>query len=346
MIIFLYGEDSFRSRQKLKELKEKFVREVDSSGANLSVIDGVKTTLREINENVSPVSLLSRKRMVVIENIFQNKTLTIFEELEKFLENKKDQDLIIIFFDSNIKTGKKGGKEVIMSISSAGEEKPLLVKPLKLFKFLAKEKFAQEFKKLSNTEAGAWAKREIELRGGKISGQALNLLVSLANADLWQINNEIDKLVAYKRAQTLEADKANVEISANDVVDLVYGSFQENIFAMTDAISVKNKALALKLLEEQLTSGENESYLLTMIVRQIRILLQIKSELESGNAERKIATDLKLHPFVAQKGIAQARNFSFAQLKNIFNKLVEIDYRMKTGQGDIKVMLGLLIREI
>jgi DNA polymerase-3 subunit delta len=347
MIIFLYGEDSFRSRKKLNELKEKFVREVDPSGANLSVIDGEKTTLREINENVSPVSLLSRKRMVVIENILQNKATTIFEELEKFLENKKDQDLIIIFFDSNIKTGKKGGKEVIMTISSSGEEKPLTVKPLKLFKFLAKEKFAQEFKKLSILELEAWAKKEVETRGGAISREAAHFLATSVAGDLWKVNNEIDKLLAYKRgAEPQLINQVSVEINLQDVKMLVRDEFQDDIFALVDALSAKNKSTALKLIENFIDAGENENYLLSMIIRQVRILIQAKEVLAEGYGPKKFASDFKIHPFVAQKSITQARNFNDNQLMSLFKELIAADYKMKTGQGDIKTILSLEIAKL
>ncbi len=62
MIIFLYGEDTFRSRRKLNELKEKFLREVDPSGNSLTILDGEKTELEKINEAISPSSLLSKKK--------------------------------------------------------------------------------------------------------------------------------------------------------------------------------------------------------------------------------------------------------------------------------------------
>ena len=70
MIIFLYGEDTFRSRKKLKELKNRFLKEIDSSGYSLAVIDGEKTCLEEINSAVSALSLFTKKRMIVISDIF------------------------------------------------------------------------------------------------------------------------------------------------------------------------------------------------------------------------------------------------------------------------------------
>ena len=100
MIIFLYGEDTFRSRRKLNELKDKFLRDVDPNGTSLQVVDGEVARIEEIGELVGPASLFSRKRMIVIEHIFNNKDQTIFEELFAYLKNKGIADNIIIFWDS------------------------------------------------------------------------------------------------------------------------------------------------------------------------------------------------------------------------------------------------------
>ena len=50
MIIFLYGADTFRSREKLKSLKDRFIREVDRSGLNLIELDGEKAGINDINK--------------------------------------------------------------------------------------------------------------------------------------------------------------------------------------------------------------------------------------------------------------------------------------------------------
>ena len=69
MIIFLYGEDTYSSRQKLNEIKDKFLREVDPSGHSLATIEGENASVEKINEMVSASSLFARKRMVVIERL-------------------------------------------------------------------------------------------------------------------------------------------------------------------------------------------------------------------------------------------------------------------------------------
>lgn len=330
MIIFFYGEDTFRSRKKLKELKEKFLREVDSKGLGLTVLDGERADWEKINQAIGAASLLSRKRLVIIENIFNNKNEIIFRELPFYLKDKKRSqgDNIIVFWDSLSGSGQK--------LSQAKAD---------LFKMLAKQKYAQEFKPLSNSETAAWVKKEIESRGGKISRPAVLILSALLGSDLWQINNEIDKLVNYKAGQKLHLAGAEeaVTITEADVKEIVQGVFDEKVFALTDAISNKNKKLAVKLYEEQLESGKSDDYLFNMILRQFRILLTIRQALDSGFSARKIASTLKLHPFVAQKSIIQVRNFSLVGLKDILGQLVRIDYLVKSGRLDGRAALSSLI---
>jgi len=341
MIIFLYGQDNFRSRLKLNELKDKYLKEVDKLGSGLKIINGAKASFSEITAAISPSSLLSKKRLIIIEDIFINKDKLIFENFHEYLKNKKQDDNIIIVWESNLKTKKFKNKPAPMLLDPSGKEKPLLKKPAELFKFLSAQKYAYSFNLLNNTESAAWVKKETTLRGGKISAKAAEMLVGLVGSDGWQINNELDKLISYKNAGKLTAGDVNIEIE--DVKNLVRGNFSENIFALTDALSVKNKALAVKLLDEQIEAGLSDGYLLNMFVRQFRILLQIKQALESGLSQSQIASQLKIHPFVAQKGLGQARYFTLPVLKNILSRLAKIDYEVKSGSGDYLTGLNMLI---
>lgn len=348
MIIFLYGQDTFRSRQKLNELKDKFIKEVDPGGSSLEVLVGAEIDIGEINSKITPASLLAKKRLIVIEDIFSNKTKTIFEDVLSLLGKQKASENIIIFWDSIVKTKLVGGKKSILKIDSTGREKALLQKEKKLFDFLAEQKYAQEFKPLSNLETANWIKREIKKRGGEIAHQASGTIVSLLGNDLWQIDNEINKLISYKLGPEPKMVKGGkpAEIEVQDVEKLIRGQLDENIFALTDAISNKNKGLALKLLEEQYGAGLADTYLMTMIIRQFRILLQTRQALDSGLTSRQIISSLKLHPFVAQKSISQVRNFNLQTLKDILGKLTQIDYKVKTGQADTRTMLDLLFVKI
>src|SRR3989339_832001 len=152
-----------------------------------------------------------------------------------------------------------------------------------------------------------------------------------------------NKLFNFKKGNSGEQGAA---IQKEDILLMSRGNFNENIFALTDAISQKNKALALSLFEQELEGGTADTYLVHMITRQIKILLQIKEALEQGLTPRKIINKLKFHPFVVQKTSVQAKNFTLAKLKNILSLLVYIDQKIKTGKVDAKTGLELLIVKI
>ena len=97
MIVFLYGEDNFRSRLKLNELRARYLREVDKLGSGLKVVAGSKASFAEITEAVGPASLLSKKRLIIIEDIFAGKDQAVPEKLFDYLKKQTGNDNIIIF---------------------------------------------------------------------------------------------------------------------------------------------------------------------------------------------------------------------------------------------------------
>lgn len=319
MIIFLHGADSFRSHRMLQEMKKKFISDVDHDSNSLSVLDGQATTLKEIGEKINTGSLFVKKRMVIVENIFKNKKTKIFAELSDYLKKfSAGEDNIIIFIDEEI----------------SGKNKFLKVDAKKLFTFLNKQKYVQEFPQLSNIQLLSFIKKEAATYNKEMAANAAASLINLANGDLWIISSEIKKLSFHASAKI---------ISDSDVQELCAGAINDDIFALTDALSSKNKNLALKLLEEQYAAGLSDEYLIAMLIRQFKILLQIRTAIDSNLSQSEMATQLKLHPFVIKKGLFQAKNFSATNLKNYLNQLIHLDFSNKNGLSQIKTELMLLI---
>lgn len=315
MIIFLYGPDTFRSKEKLKMFKEKFIREVDKSGLNLMSLDGEKININDLNKAIATQSFLAKKRMVVIRNILAQRKALQTEVLELLKAGKYrdgQDDNILVFWD----------------------EEP--DKRTALFKYLDGSKFKEEFEILKGSELTRWIVARIEQGQGKISRLNADILASKSDGNLWALAGEIDKLLAVSRGR---------EIGKEDLEQSTLVKVEDNIFNLTDAIGNKNTQLALKLLRQSLEAGVNEIYLLTMVVRQFRILIQVKAAIEEGKGGRTLAGDLGLHPFVVQKAQGQAMKYTLEQLKAIYRKLLEIDVKMKTG-GDGEAMLEMFVVEV
>lgn len=320
MIIFLHGPDTFRSRRIAQEMKAKFVSRGKNGDSSLDSIDGEVLGVTQIAEKLSTSSLFSQKRMVVVENIFKNKRANTFSDLHQYLEKIGDQeDLVIVFRDGKI------------------EQSKLNASAKKLFKFLSSQKYAQEFKTLKPIALNNFIKKELEQYNKKISQDALRELLRRTEGDLWLISQSLKKAALGLEADILDIDSIKQHTSEK---------FNENIFALTDAISLKNKSLALKILKEQYEAGLSNEYLIAMLSRQFKILLQLKEARESRLTEADTAKQLKLHPYVVKKGMGQVSNFSLEKLRQYYNKMIAIDKKNKSEQVDIRAELLLLITHL
>ena len=199
-----------------------------------------------------------------------------------------------------------------------------------IFKFLKANAKTHEFSQLEGEKLKNWAKKEIERYGGSISIRGLERLVDYVGSDLWQLANEIQKLVNFK-------NKGNIE--EKDIDLLVKPNIETNIFKTIDAVALKNKKQALSFLHEHLDSGENPVYILAMITYQFRNLLIIKELMEKKQPYYAILKITKLNPFVVKKSYQQAARFSFGELKKIYQKIFQIDLAVKTGKNEPKTDL-------
>jgi DNA polymerase-3 subunit delta len=135
-------------------------------------------------------------------------------------------------------------------------------------------------------------------------------------------------------------------VTEQDVQLLVSYAQEANIFHMVDALGKRDTRRAMELTEELLEGGRHPLYLLSMITRQFRILIQVKELLAKGTSAEDIRALLGLHPFVQDKITRQAGNFSIEQLEAIFGQLHEVDAAVKSGQIEDELALSLFVAEV
>ena len=304
----LYGEDTFSSRRKLQEIKSRFF-DTHMGEINITTLEGENLTLDQIKRAAFVAPFLAQKRLIIIKNFLNKGKEEVKEQLAKSLDKIPDFAIVVFYEEGNV-----------------NKSSPLLKK-------LNVPKKSQEFPLLTQSALANWFLKEFKERGGKIEAPALQRLVQITGSDLWRASLEIDKLISYKKGGTVK--KEDVEL-------LVKEEIHPSIFALIDALGERNIKRATTLLSELLSLGENESYILSMIAYQIRNLLIVKDLLEK---EKPLSLS-GLHPFVLNKTKSQAKNFTQAQLKEIYYKLLETDLNIKTGQLKPHLALDLLVAEV
>lgn len=319
MIILFYGPDSYRSREKLNQIIEKY-KQSDSTQSGLFVFNEENFTLENFTHAVVAQSFFSAKKLLVIKNIFQEKfpkdaKQKLIEYLKEHKALSSDKDTVIVFWHGDT-----------IKASDA------------LYKLLAKKDSAvkkQEFKKLSENELRKWIRGRISA-SVTIHESALSNLILYTAGDLWRVNSELQKLMYYKGKE---------EIRLEDVDAMVSGNAQLNVFQAIDALGGNNWQKAIKNFRLLLDKGEDPLYLFSMIVYQLRNLINVKSIAEHDPTlpSSAMARQLKMHPFVAQKTLQQARMFSLAQLQNVYARLLEYDLKIKTGKTEPALAIDLII---
>ena len=316
MFIFLYGEDTYRSAEKLTQIKEKFKKEVDPSGINMITFAESDFELDKFSSAAAQAGFLVAKRMIIVKNLLLGKPAkNIAESLVERLEHLKKSDNIFVFWE--------GGSP---------DKRTLLFKLLS-----ADKKLTQNFDCLANEALTDWIKEYVKKNNGCLNSRALLLLSSFVGNNLWQLKNELDKLIAYKNGE---------EITETDIKTLVIAKINENIFNLTDAVAAGNLAKGLKLLEEQLSAGLNEIYLLTMLTRQFRILTQLNALNAKRYSEMEMVKETKLHPFVVKKSLPLAKKIGLEKIKDIYQRLVDLDKKFKSTSLPPKALLDLFIMGI
>lgn len=298
MLIVLHGQDTFRMHERIDVLRRAFVQKFDQTNLNTIVWEGKDVTIDTLRSTLLSRSLFSTRRFVVIKDILKlsdDVTPVLIDALQQM-----EPDSIVVVTTPELPAAKH----------------PVTA-------CLATAQRTEEFALLQPAQLLQWTKQQFAQAKVKIAPPALTYLVQACGNDLWPLHQLIQQLIHYKTDLTLE----NVQLFATSPLD-------DNIFHLTDALAERNAALAIRLMHDQLASGANAFYLLTMLARQIQILLQVK---ESQGK------DTGLHPYVVKKSLQHANRFSVQLLKSIHSQILQIDEQLKTTRLDAELLLDRLI---
>ncbi len=186
-----------------------------------------------------------------------------------------------------------------------------------------------------------WVAEQFARAGASAGEDACRTLVELVGDDLDELATEIDKLATWA---------AGEPIGAREVELLAAGRAETSIFALTDAWGRRDIAGVLEAAEALLErSGRPRRDELPRLagslashVARVRACQAVAAE---GARPRDAAVRLKMHPFAAEKGFAQAANFSVDELRGATVRLAELDLALKGGSrlaGDLELQRALV----
>ncbi|MGA2112691.1 MAG: DNA polymerase III subunit delta [Anaerolineales bacterium] len=182
-----------------------------------------------------------------------------------------------------------------------------------------------------------WVTQRAEALDGKMEPQAARLLASLVGEDPHLLDHEVQKLLAYVNYSR--------PVRPEDVEAVTPESLQLDIFAMVDALGQRDSQKAVDLLHDLLVKRRPES-VLGMVVRQFRLLIQVREGLDGHRSARELSAELRLAEWLTDRLIRQARGFSLETLEAIYRKLADLDEALKTSRVKAETGFDLLVEEV
>jgi DNA polymerase-3 subunit delta len=341
MFYILHGENELERSEQVTDFKHK-VGDESVRDLNVTILDGRKTTLSELQHAAEAIPFLADKRLVVVEGLLAR--------LASRKGKGDDGDDAAAVAAGAAAVGPSAASKdflngllaylpqlsdttrlVLVETQALKDTHPIVKLALK-----QSSKSVIEFKQPQAGELPGWITTRAKKHGGVFDGKAALKLATLIGGDLRRLDQEIIKLITYVNAQRPVTEK--------DVTLLVADVSISSVFDLVDALGKREGKRAAHELHHLLDQGENPLGLLAMIVRQFRLLILVK-ELQARNLPSDaIAKEISVHPFVAKKIGEQARAFrDTAQLETIYRRLLDIDVEIKTGVTPDVLALDLLV---
>lgn len=307
MIIFIYGDDALRVKERALDMRQKFVEKFDPAGMNVDsfvIRDGAELVRGEIIGAAQASPFLGEKRMVIVQGLVSSlKKVDTKPWLEGF--SRIPSSTILIFADAVA---------------------PVTLEKSEIFKSLQSTPDVHTYPlpQLEGHELTTWAAARAKLHGATIDSAGIIFLLSRIGDNSWLIDAELQKLAAYANGQMVDRKM---------ITELVRAESEADIFAFMDALSSGSSSRALGKLAEERDSGADEFQLFGMLLRQIRLLIQARDVIDRNpNAMKQdIADALTVHPFVAQKLLSEVKSWSKDRLEAMHALAFKLDKSMKIG---------------
>ncbi len=207
--------------------------------------------------------------------------------------------------------------------------------PAKLESAIASTGIVVEFSAPSEKDAPRWLQDRAKRYGKKLSHQAAHVLVENVGSDLFRLERELEKLLAYVgERNTMEVDDVREAVS-------VQRSF--SVFELLRYVSAGRSSQAIASLRKLIQAGELPLGILALLARQVRHLWQIKDSSERGEHPSRIAQQLKLYPAVVKGYMQQASLFSEEDLRLIHKRLRDADLALKRTGISPEIILESLV---
>ena len=310
--LYLFSGESYMVRARLKKLRESL--DIPFEELNVSMY-GSMPAADELIEACAAVPFLSPLRLVAVTDC------TVLAASGNKEEAKKLADNIDRLPDSTI---------LVLCTSEAPDKRRVL------YKRISEIGSVTEFGKPDPGACAAFVISQAEMQGARISAAAAQKLISLVGCDYYALENETAKLAVYSGFG---------DISAAHVAACVSRTLEYNVFEIHRLFVNRQAAQARSMLSD-LLKDERPEMLIGLFARKMRDMYKVKSMLDAGYGQGKIASMLNMKSYPVQMLAKESARFTQNELRYALVALSDLDYGIKSGSKDAELALQQVLISI
>ena len=293
-IYLLYGEEGYLKRQ----YRDRFIKAMLPEGdtMNYAHYEGKNINVREVIDLAETLPFFAQRRLIVFEDTGFFKSAGA--ELADYIKDMPETTYFI-FVENEVDKRSKLYKEV---------------------------KAKGHIVELTTQDEGTlkrWIQGIVRREKKQISDSVILYFLNKVGTDMENIQRELEKVFCYALDRQ--------EITREDIDAVCVTQITNHIFDMVNAVADKNQRRALDLYYDLLALKEPPMRILFLMIRQYRILFQVKGLSGQGYGKKEIASKAGLHPFAAGKYMDQAKKFRMSELRAVMEDGADIEQRVKTG---------------
>lgn len=305
-VYLLFGEEGYLKRQYKNRLAKAMLPEGDTM--NYASYEGKGIDLKEVIDLAETMPFFAERRLIVFENtgFFKTGGADLADYIKELPETTS-----FLFIENEVD------------------------KRSKLYKAVKAKGRAVELAFQDEATLKRWIAGNVKKENKRISEQTIVYFLDKTGTNMENITKELEKLFCYAYDRDM--------ITKEDVEAVCVTQISNHIFEMVDAMAQKKQRRALELYYELLALKEPPMRILFLMIRQYRILLQVKGLLKAGYGRKEIASKAGLHPFVAGKYMDQAKHFQAKALREVLEDGAEMEQCVKTGRLTDKLAVELFL---
>lgn len=310
--LFLYGEDTYRSSEKLRSLEARYI-DAALGDTNLVILDGARVSYEDWYRQVQALPFLARTRLVICKNLLLAGTKEAAGRIIEALP-RVPATTVTLFYEAGLPDQRTEGFRRLSAVAKK-----------------------ERFDLLTGQLLLEWIQRESAQLGGGLSEEGIVWLAERFGGNLWQLRHELEKLAAFRIA-------TGVQLEMDDIKQLVLPPIAGDRFRLLEVVLAGRGKDALAELAHLKIQGEADLAIFGLIVYQFRTALLMAEALAEGVRQPGVlAKILGMPPFAARKLMPLVSDRPLSVWLEWYHELLGYDARMKIGELDPDLALELLI---